>query len=77
VADAPLKRLSGWITQYSYMPLTVEDEPENGQLTSRGAEDRLLELVVGSAGRPLTREAGYLEVRRLVFLLTGRHGSFL
>jgi len=44
------------------MPLAVEDESENTELTGRGAEHGLLELVVGPAGRALAVEAGYLKV---------------
>jgi len=62
LADAPLKCLSGWIAQHTDMPLAVEDESENTELTGRGAEDGFLELVVGPAGRALAVEAGYLKV---------------
>ena len=48
------------------MPLTIEEKPEDAELTGRGAEDGLLELVIGSASRPLTAEAGYLKELGLV-----------
>lgn len=75
--DPPFQRLDWWVTQHRDMPVTMELEAEDGELTGRSLEDRILELYIGPPGRPLTAEAGNLEISSIRLLLTRGHDSLL
>jgi hypothetical protein len=80
LTNAPFQRLGWWVTQHRHMPVTMELEPEDGQLTGRSLEDRLLELSIGPTGRPFTAEADSadsIEVPGICLALTISHDSLL